>query len=171
MAGFRSPEPEMRALDILRRPALDGAAYCAQSELALECEPSDRGGRVTRAGAQVATDRALHGAAGANDEKRSANVIGRYVIKPAHTAVLWIHKETAIHALDGKGPALLLSPDRRATRGCERSHGRLLSRYAAFNRKPRELLGKIAARYRSAGVAFLAAIDVGPAARRRGLRD
>ena|SRR5437868_5888905 len=89
----------------------------------------------------------LEGYLASNDpdfETQAADVIGLYLNPPQHAAVFSVDEKTAVQALDPKDPVLALSPARAERHGFEYFRHGTLSRYAAFNTKTGDVLGKIA---------------------------
>ncbi len=92
-------------------------------------------------------------------ERKAAEVIGLYLRRPAHAAVLSVDEKTAIRALDRLDPVLPLSPGRAERHGFEYNRHGTLSLYAALNTASGEVLGKTTSRHTSAEfVAFLGEI-------------
>src|SRR5712692_4008672 len=83
-------------------------------------------------------------------EEKAADVIGLYINPPQHAAVFCVDEKTAIQALDRLDPVLPLSPGRAERHGFEYYRHGTLSLYAALETRTGLLIGKTAARHRSA---------------------
>jgi transposase len=83
-------------------------------------------------------------------ESKAADIIGLYIDPPQHAAVFCVDEKTAIQALDRLDPVLPLSPGRAERHGFEYYRHGTLSLYAALETRTGLLIGKTAARHRSA---------------------
>lgn len=153
-----TPKVDARILDWTRRGPQDGTTHWSTRRLAKALGLSPMMGARVWARHGLKPHR-LERAMASDDpdfERKAADILGLYVNPPQHAAVFCVDEKTALQALDRVDPVRPLSPGRVERHGFEYFRHGTRSRYAAFNTKTGEVLGKTAERHTSTEfVAFL----------------